>query len=421
MEFLHNLNRGVFMEVLEKKSTIFILDTNILLDMGRSPLYASVHFLNLLKTIQDRLWIPRQVYTEFEKNKMKVFGDISKRYDKLKRELQNKNQNFSQELEKTLSDAVARNYIGIEQLNQSIFGKTDEIGEVIEEFFSRESQKIEIKRFEDFRNELFDFVANLRVGREISVPERLGILSEGELRYKYQIPPGFKDEGKDKGNRNPQEKFGDLFLWKEIIELPGKKIFPSLTDIVFVTNDQKEDWFIDDKIHPYLLQEFKDISPNIDIHFMQGAEFYRSCSELNGTFEDDVLVEMFILQIIKEYADSEKIEQALKQEIAKYPSAYDAEDYKSFKINDCRIAKQSYVNNKLEVRYLIQLTMYFIGYDVDTVMDDLGRNKDVIYETEFSIQTLIYADLKMTFNHSSKHFENREFEIYKVLLPEPVY
>lgn len=409
------------MEVLKKRSTIFILDTNILLDMGRLPLYASVHFLNLLKTIQDRLWIPRQVYTEFEKNKMKVFGDISKRYDKLERELQNKNQNFSKELEKTLSNAVERNYMGIEQLNQSIFGKIDEISEDIKEFFSRESQKIEIKKFEDFRKELFDFVANLRVGREISVSERLGILSEGELRYKYQIPPGFKDEGKDKENINPQEKFGDLFLWKEILEIPGKKIFPSLTDIVFVTNDQKEDWFIDDKIHPYLLQEFKDISPNIDIHFMQGAKFYRSCSELNGTFEDDVFVKMFILQIIKEYADSEKIEQALKQEIAKYPSAYDAEDYLSFKINNCRIARQSYVNNELKVSYVIHVTMNFIGYDIDTVMDDLGRNKDVIYETEFPIDTQICADLKMIFNHSSRRFENREFKIYSVLLPEPVY
>lgn len=408
------------MEVLKKGSTIFILDTNILLDMGRLPLYASVHFLNLLKTIQDRLWIPRQVYTEFEKNKMKVFGDISKRYDKLERELKNKNQNFSKELEKVLSNAVERNYMGIEKLNQSIFEEINKMDKVIEEFFLRESQKIEIKKFEDFRKELFDFVASLRVGREISVSERLGILSEGELRYKYQIPPGFKDEGKDKENRNPQEKFGDLFLWKEILELPGKKIFPSLTDIVFVTNDQKEDWFIDDKIHPYLLQEFKDISPSIDIHFMQGAKFYRSCSELNGTFEDDVFVKMFILQIIKEYADSEKIEQALKQEIAKYPSDYDVEEYQRFKIDNCKIDGQSYVNNELKVRYLIQLTMYFTGYYIDTVMDDSGRNKDVVYETELPIDAQIYADLKMTFNRSSKRFENREFKIYKVLLPESI-
>lgn len=411
------------MEFIKNKSTIFVLDTNILLNMGRLPLHAGEHFLNLLKSVEDRIWIPRQVLEEFENNKMHVFGDISNRYKKLKKELENKNSDFFDGIEKILANPLDLKYLGAENLREKIKAKTDEINKIISEFGSLEQAEIDKGNHEAFKKNLFEFVEKLRVGKEISMSERLRILSEGELRYTYQIPPGFKDETKDKKGVNPQAKFGDLFLWKEILGLPEKRIFPNLTDIVFITNDQKQDWYLNNDIHPDLLKEFKENNSNINIHFMKGADFYRVCSELNDSFEDDVFVKMYILQIIRENESNvvEEIEEALKKEMETYPTPFDGDEYKEFEINKYQVIKHSYINKEITVRYWIQLTIYSIGYDIEEVTNSLGNTKNMMFETEFSIKAKVLAELKMMYYESNKQFENCGFKIEKVIMPEPDY
>ena len=59
-------------------------------------------------------------------------------------------------------------------------------------------------------------------------------VKEGELRYKFKIPPGYEDE---KGKIGTQI-FGDLIIWKQTIDL-SKKLN---SDVIFITNDLKEDW-----------------------------------------------------------------------------------------------------------------------------------------------------------------------------------
>lgn len=411
------------MEFIKNKSTIFILDTNILLNMGRLPLHAGEHFLNLLKSVEERVWIPRQVLEEFENNKMHVFGDISNRYKKLKRELETRNSVFFEGIEKTLANPRDLNYLGAEELRDEIKAKIDEINKIISEFGLLEQAEIDKGNHEAFKKHLFEFVENLRVGKEISMSERLRILSEGELRYTYQIPPGFKDEKKDKKGVNPQGKFGDLFLWKEILDLPKKRIFPSLTDIVFITNDQKQDWYLNNDIHPELLKEFKENNSNINIHFMKGADFYRVCSELNDSFEIEVFVKMYILQIIRENETNVliEIEEALKKEMDIYHTPFDVDIYKKFEINDYQVIHHSYINKEVTVRYWIQLTIYSIGYDIEKVTNGLGNTKDVMFETEFSLKAKVLAELKMMYNESNKQFENRDFKIQKVIMPETDY
>jgi hypothetical protein len=39
---------------------------------------------------------------------------------------------------------------------------------------------------------------------------------EGEERYKNEIPPGYRD-GKKDASRDPFRKYGDLIIWKQII------------------------------------------------------------------------------------------------------------------------------------------------------------------------------------------------------------
>jgi PIN like domain len=56
-----------------------------------------------------------------------------------------------------------------------------------------------------------------------------------QTHFKNKIPPGFMDVDKDE-----DERYGDLVLWVEIIEQAKSISKP----IIFVTDDQKEDWWL---------------------------------------------------------------------------------------------------------------------------------------------------------------------------------
>ena len=68
------------------------------------------------------------------------------------------------------------------------------------------------------------------------------IEAEGKVRYENKIPPGFNDNGKkDKRKFNGieyQEKFGDLIIWKDMLE---KAEDTSIQNVIFITNDGVSD------------------------------------------------------------------------------------------------------------------------------------------------------------------------------------
>lgn len=81
------------------------------------------------------------------------------------------------------------------------------------------------------------------------------ICKEGKVRYEKKIPPGYKDNT----NKSNGNEYGDLIVWKEIIKYAKTNKQP----IVFVTDDQKEDWWTIEKgfsIRPReeLIKEFLD-------------------------------------------------------------------------------------------------------------------------------------------------------------------
>jgi hypothetical protein len=73
------------------------------------------------------------------------------------------------------------------------------------------------------------------------------ILLNAEVRYERKIPPGYSDIGKDKNVSDSsflhagieyERKYGDLILWKQLIE---KAKETDSKAVLFVTSDTKED------------------------------------------------------------------------------------------------------------------------------------------------------------------------------------
>lgn len=95
-------------------------------------------------------------------------------------------------------------------------------------------------------------------GSPYNYNEKLNIVKEGHYRYLNQIPPGYMDavdeNGKEGNAKKGFEKFGDLFVWKEILKYSES----NKKDVLFITEDHKEDWYEKKTMFPRreLIEEF---------------------------------------------------------------------------------------------------------------------------------------------------------------------
>ena len=63
------------------KDSTFVLDTNVLLNLYRYSDETREEFFRILEKIQERIWIPNQVGTEFFTNRLSVIDSQEKTYD----------------------------------------------------------------------------------------------------------------------------------------------------------------------------------------------------------------------------------------------------------------------------------------------------------------------------------------------------
>jgi len=89
---------------------------------------------------------------------------------------------------------------------------------------------------DDIREELGHILSG-RVGEPYDTDRLVEICDIARKRYSARIPPGYADENKAQGN-----PFGDVIIWMQILD----KAKIEKCHIIFVTDDRKEDWWIDD-------------------------------------------------------------------------------------------------------------------------------------------------------------------------------
>ena len=224
---------------------LFVFDTNVLLNLYRYRATTRDELIQVLGKLAGRIWIPHHVALEFQRNRLKVIAEQSKRFSEVRKAVEKARLTLTSELDKLQLrkrhslidpqpltdgfDALANDFLGrLDQLQQTQQGLTapDPL-----------KQKIEA---------LFD-------GRVGSAPESQevveGLYAEAALRFKAAIPPGYQDSDKDKGESDEhshggiryKKKYGDFLVWRQIT-LHAKAI--EAKRLIFVTDDGKEDWWL---------------------------------------------------------------------------------------------------------------------------------------------------------------------------------
>jgi|GEM_PF-3519286 len=191
--------------------------------------------------------MPYQVNYEFQKNREKVVLKPIESYKELNIESTKVKAHFS-DLQKVVEQIKSKTkkddkhpYIdqslfdSFDAVNQSYKDGLDELCEKINEAVRVNSEEIRKTLNSD---RLFQAIDTFfEVGNEFTWEQLRVIIEEGTKRYELEIPPGYEDlNGSNK--KIGISAFGDLIIWKEILEYAKKSKKP----IIFVSNDLKADW-----------------------------------------------------------------------------------------------------------------------------------------------------------------------------------
>jgi predicted nucleic acid-binding protein len=224
------------------KGATFVFDTNFLLDLYRVSHSTAQDFFNILECLEEKIWLPYQVASEFLDRREETIKSESKSFQKALESLKKwKDEQLSfQHLKGLLGGAgrVVSSEVGF------LFEQQDTYKAVIEEVENCFRDKIEelakinssLNSEEDYILEKILLLFDGKVGNPYSASTLQELYKEGEERYKHKKPPGFMDAKDKEGER----KYGDFILWKQILDFATTKS----CSIVLVTGEKKEDWWI---------------------------------------------------------------------------------------------------------------------------------------------------------------------------------
>ncbi|WP_157969645.1 PIN-like domain-containing protein [Pseudomonas huaxiensis] len=211
------------------ESSLIVIDANVLLSLYRYSESTRNEFIQMFEKLEDRLWMPHQFAKEYLRGRLKVITDQTRSYDsaiealsKLRREFEHPKQH------PFLSSGV------LEDWKRTFDMVTEELR------LNKERQETKI-----VDDDVKDFVGRVlggRVGEGYSDSYLEEIVTAGRLRYASKIPPGFMDAQNSGGDslEGRLAPYGDYVGWLQLLD----KAKGDATDIIFVTGDNKDDWWL---------------------------------------------------------------------------------------------------------------------------------------------------------------------------------
>lgn len=228
----------------------FVFDTNVLLGLYRYKKESRDEVLNVIKRIEDRIWIPYQVGLEFHKNRLTVLSEQNSSLSTIKNSIRDSISSIEKkckdlDLDKRHSEIETSTFIErFRELSESVINELDEI----------KAKKLSNDIDEDVVLTELTKLFSIKKGSLGSPPKDQkaleNIYKDGEFRAKNKIPPSFEDILEAQKNKSGEEYYafeglnykkgyGDLIVWRQIIEFAQENQKKS---IIFVTDDTKEDW-----------------------------------------------------------------------------------------------------------------------------------------------------------------------------------
>ena len=236
---------------------IILFDTNVLLNLYRYSDSTQETLLELINKFSKQIYLPHQAALEYNRNRYEVIAEQEKAY----KEFLEKKSLIQKDLQSSSKPPFLTSKVDndLNVVFEKVISEVDDSIKKYCEYLKEDPIYNKISLL--FKNKITDSYAD---------DELKEIYKEGEERFKMKIPPGFEDEKNKDGNR----KYGDLVLWKQVIDL-AKKL---KKDIILVTDERKLDWWwkIRDGrnmgARQELINEMK-IEANVEFHMYSSERF----------------------------------------------------------------------------------------------------------------------------------------------------
>ncbi|MBT2764299.1 PIN-like domain-containing protein [Paenibacillus sp. ISL-20] len=391
------MNKDAFVNI--GSDSIIILDTSAILDIFRYSITSSKRILLFLKQYADFIWIPAQVKDEVLRNIGTVKSEHINKYKNLSKILVREVENLHNTLQSKMVNYKKYNFSGIDTIEEKFKHKFDELKKTIHDYKNELVEEEEV--YKDFiLKEAESFVLSIleseQVGEAFNIAELLEIIKEGELRYRYNIPPGYQDQETKEGIR----KFGDLILWKQLL----KKAETTDKEIFFILSDTKEDWFVKDDIgsnesvRAELMQEFFHITNRKNLYITSMSNFIDT---INSDSDKDLLVDLRKERLLNRISIDkyneilyECIETIDGDDLIDYLSnaiKYKIDDVELMGIDDLKINEIS-VQNKERV-YVYNVIINFVTrFDCNSHYDTHSSNGTIVCDTSCNISLVRNQD-----------------------------
>lgn len=259
------------------ETATFVFDTNVLLNLYRVSSQTRGELKRAMKSVSGRVWLPYHIAWEYMKNRHEVVFECGRRYDSIDKAI----------------DAFLGTCKDLLRLREDD-GEFKNLEKSLRKWKS--GHKAKNRPAADFsKDEILEHLLGLfegRTGQPYSEDRLKELFEEGKERYAKQVPPGYKDAMKAKENADCNQ-YGDYIIWREILDYAKE----NQSDIVYVTSDQKEDW--------WQIAHGKTVGPRVELRkefsdetghrlmFYTTESFLRRFSESKGeTVEPEVKEEL---------------------------------------------------------------------------------------------------------------------------------
>lgn len=232
-QFQHFYKPGDDEVVKAIKTGIVTPDTNVLLALYRLQPDMRDQWFGALAALNDRLWVPHQVATEFHRRRLDVIKEKERSFKATEDELRALFKSLRAKVEQFgTSIGLEKDHIqgvteGITSLQTSLTAEVNAAKKANDVRFLGTNTDKSDKVFERLDNLLGD-----RIGDAMSPAALAEAQTEALRRVGLEIPPGYEDAGKV----NPS---GDYLVFRQVMDHAREHKLP----VVLVTDDVKGDWY----------------------------------------------------------------------------------------------------------------------------------------------------------------------------------
>jgi len=266
------------------KDCIFVFDSSVLLSLYRYPQKTTKKLFVIIEKLKDRIWMPHQVALEYQRNRLDVISEQKMAYDQMTNLLSATYSKLEKEFEQKY---FKHPFINCKTLLKKISSYHKKLEKDLEKLAIKHPDWIK----DDYIRDQLDKVFADKLGDPYSEEKIQELYKEGKSRYDKEIPPGYEDKKKDLSDKSETRKYGDLIIWYQMIDKANEIKKP----IIFITDDQKEDWWwevggshVGARFE--LIKEMKE-KGGVDFYMYQSDQFIKYASEHLSMKVDQQIIE----------------------------------------------------------------------------------------------------------------------------------